>query len=309
MRPILLPLVLGSLLLSTTTSGEIQLEIVGAPEQVYSYEPVPVVYEARNAGSVGVAIPAEGCGGLGGYLEVGPAGESLQVPFLVNDCVPDRLVWLEPGERWLFLQDVTPGEEGLFEIQAVLRSRATCTGRPAGPHRKLITGDAGKPYECWEGEVRSQRIAVTVDKPTTAEDRSAAEFLMHERPNWKSNWKRQLASMYRELFERFPGSHYTYAAARAGADFPAMVNVVILQPDNPLNPWVAGAMAVQLAHRSEPCAPAHTERFADSPGLAERFERAIAAYPPPKPLRDYLRQQAMVHATEECPEPKRSTVP
>jgi len=316
MRPVLLLLALSSLLLSTAASGEIQLEILAAPERVYSYEPVPVVYEARNEGSVGVAIPAEGCGGLGGYLEVGPAAESLEIPFLVNDCVPDRVAWLEPGERWLFLQDVTPGEEGQFEIQAVLRSRGACTGRPAGPHRKLIkltgsvgAGIPGAPYECWESDVRSQRIAVTVEVPTTAEDRSAAEFLALERPNWKRNWKRQLSSMYRELFERFPTSHYTYAAARAGADFPAMVNVVVLQPDNPLNPWIAGAMAAQLAQRRHPCAPPYRERLVDSSDLAERFERVNAAYPPPKPLQDYLRQLEMEHASEECPEPKESTVP
>lgn len=304
-------LALSGLLLTDLAWAQVEVRILAAPERVYSFEPVPVVFEARNEGAAGLAIPAEGSGGEeGGYLEIGPTGEELEIASLIHDGVPRRLVWLEPGERWLFLQDVAPGSEGRFDIRAVLRSLGQCTGRPVGPHRQSIKAvrEVGlvvpsRPNDCWEGEARSERLTVTVQVPDTEVDRSAAEFLELDHVRWKNNWKASLIYQLRELFERFPTSHYTYAAFKAAGDYPSMLNVVILQPDNPLNPWVAGAMAAGRAHRRRPCAPPSEERPGGPPDLAHRYERVIASYPPPKPLQDYLRQQALEHANEECPEP------
>lgn len=310
----LFPLALWGLLLPSLAWGHVEVEILAAPQRVYSFEPVLVVFEARNEGAVGLAIPAEGSGGEeGAYLEIGPTGETLEIASLVYDGWPNRLVWLEPGERWLFLQDVTPGFEGRFDIQAVLRSLGECTGRPVGPHRQSMKAvrEVGelvpsRPYDCWNGTARSQRVTVTVEVPDTAVDRSAAEFLELDHVRWKNNWKASLIYRVRELFDRFPTSHHTYAAFRAAGDYLSMLDVVILQPDNPLNPWIAGAMAAGLAHRHRPCARPHKERPGGPPDLAERYQRVIAAYPPPKPLQDYLRQEALEHASEECPQPERT---
>lgn len=309
MRPkVLLPLALSVLLLPSLARGQIQLEILAAPDLVQSYEPILVVHEARNEGAVGVAIPAEGCSGEGGYLEVGPAGEELADAHPVYDCVPRRLVWLEPSERWLYLQYAAPGAAGLFDIQAVLRSRGQCTGTPVGPHRELIEAvrEVGlvvpsRPYDCWDGEVRSQRITVTVEVPDSEVDVRAAQYLDRIQPSWRNNWKYSLIGNFRRLLDHHPKSHYTYAAFAAFGDFPAMLNAVILQPDNRLNPWVAGAMAAGLAYRHRPCAPPSKERPGAPPDLAERYQRVIAAYPPPEPLKDYLRQQALEYANEDCP--------
>jgi len=303
----LFPLALSGLLLPNFVWGQVEVEILAAPDHVYSFEPVVVVAEARNEGPSGIAIPTEGCSGEGAYLEVGRVGEALEDAHPVFDCVPRRLVWLEPGGRWLFLQYVAPGAEGEFDIQAVLRSRGQCTGQPVGPHRKkieVVREDhlvPSRPYDCWDGEVRSQRIAVTVVVPDSEVDVAAAGFLDRIQPSWRNNWKYSLIGNFRKLLDHHPTSHYTYAAFAAFGDFPAMLNAVILQPDNPLNPWVAGAMAAGLAYRHRPCASPYEERPGGPPDLAERYQRVIAAYPPPEPLRDYLRQQELEYASEDCP--------
>lgn len=308
----LLPLVLGGLLLPSLTAAQVEVKILAAPERVFSYEPVIVVFEARNEGAAGLAIPADDSGGdEGGYLEIGPTGEALEIASLVYDGVPTRLVWLEPGDRWLFMKVVAPGREGDFDIQAVLRSLGQCTGRPVGPHRSSIkrVREVGlvapsRPYDCWEGEARSQRVTVTVEVPSTEADLAAAEFLDLDHPKWRS-WKVNFVYTFKELSERFPTSHYTYAALHSAGGSLAMVDAVILQPDNPLNPWMAGAMAAGLAHRHRPCSPPFQPGpGAAPPGLAERYQRVIAAHPPPEPLKDYLRQQALEYAEEECPERK-----
>ena len=80
-----------------------------------------------------------------------------------------------------------------------------------------------------------------------------------------------------------------------------MLSVIILQPDNPLNPWVVGAMKATLAERERPCAPPYKSPLPEPADLAERYQRVFAAYPPPKAFQDYLRQQELVYSTEECP--------
>jgi hypothetical protein len=81
-----------------------------------------------------------------------------------------------------------------------------------------------------------------------------------------------------------------------------MLNMAILQPDNPLNRWVAGGLSGTLLHRARSCAPRDRWNRPFSAEVVERYERVIAAYPPSEPLQDYLRQLEIELASEECPE-------
>ena len=303
----ILAVILAALALVRPASAQTEVKILDYPDHVYSYEPVYVVFEVRNHGPA-VAVPSDGCSGLGAVLEVGGAGERLYDPFPVYDCWPDRLIWLDAGDRWLSLQSVELGAEGEFDVQAVLRSTGKCGGRPVGPHRDFVRerdldeqyGHAQ--YDCWAGEVRSQRARVVVDVPDSEVDLAAAEFLDLDRGLWSHNWKHGLIANATRLFTEFPTSHYTYAASWAAGGTLVMLNVVLLQPDNPLNPWAAGAMAAGLAARDRPCAPPYKAPAGAPSDLDDRYRRVIAAYPPPKALQDYLRQQALEYSTEECPE-------
>jgi hypothetical protein len=293
--------------LASLAAAQVDVKIIGYANHVYSFEPTMVVFEMRNTGTEGVAVPAEGCGGEGAFLEVGPVGGTLQDPNTVSDCWPDRVVWLEPGERWLIFQSAALGPEGEFDVQAVLRSRGLCGGRPVGPGTDQISelddldDHVRARYRCWDGEARSRRVQVAVEVPASEADLAAAEFLELEHVRWRNNWRVSLLLRFRELHRRFLTSHYTFAAFAATGDWAGMLNVVIAQPDNPLNPWMAGAMSATLAHRARPCAGPHNDFRREPPDLAERYQRVIAAYPPPKALQDYLHQQKRVYATEECP--------
>lgn len=291
-------------LVSDRVEGQIAVEILDAPASIFSFEPVYVTFEVRNEGTAPVHIPGSGCASSGVYLEVGRRGESLRDPHFVYDCGPSFIHRLASGARRLFFQVVQPGAEGAYELQAVLRSSGQCTGRQVGPEedrikpvRPFIPG--GKAYDCWSGDETSQRIPVEVKAPETEVDLAAEQFLELDHPRWKNNWKAGLTFALRNLVERFPTSHYTFAAFRAlGSDL-GMVNIVILQPDNPLNPWVASSMAASLVYRNRPCAHPKPWGAGAPPDLDERYERVIAAYPPPEPVKAYLRQ-VEVDAAEDC---------
>ena len=85
-RPCLAAFVLGAVALASTASAQLGLEILDYSPQVYSYEPVMVIFEARNTGSVGIAIPGVGCASGGASIEIGPVGGPLHDPHLIADC-------------------------------------------------------------------------------------------------------------------------------------------------------------------------------------------------------------------------------
>jgi hypothetical protein len=159
----------------------------------------------------------------------------------------------------------------------------------------------GAKYDCWSGEVRSPLVSVAVQVPETEVDLAAADFLDLDHDRWKNNWKAGLISYATALYAKFPTSHYTYAAFAAAGAYSKMSDVVIAQPDNPLNPWIAGAMATNLAAPAGPCARSSEQPRTGPSHLEERYQRLVLAYPPPKAVQDYLHQQSLEHSTEECP--------
>lgn len=282
----------------------IAVRILDAPPSAYSFEPIWVTFEVRNESEAPVVIPADSqlVAEQGASLEVGLSGEPLMSSIVVYDLVPVKLVWLPPGGRWLFFQRIVlPWAEGAVELEAVLRGPGECAGSPIGPEahrikpvRPIVRGS--RPYDCWSGEERSQRITVVVETPDTAVDLAALEFMKFDRV--KSS--RALLSKFSGLREHFPTSHYTYAAYAAIGSV-TMLDAVLLQPDNPLNRWAAGAAAEYLARRNRHCGGLEPPIPGAPPDLAVRLARVVAAYPTPAPVKDYLRQLELEYASEECP--------
>jgi len=291
------------LLVPARGEAQIEVQILDAPSKAYSFEPVYVTFEVRNLGSSPVVIPTGGCSTEGAFLQVGRVGHELEDWRKVSDCVREGLVWLPSGGRWLFFQHVELGPEGEFEIQAILRSPGECGGRPVGPERHRIEPVrpivlGSRPYDCWSGEAMSQGVRIVVEIPASEVDLAVLNFLQVER----LSSARGLVFKLRDLYHRFPSSHYTYAALQAASGSCSMLNAVILQPDNPLNPWVAAGLARCLAYRNRPCAPPEASGPGTWAKLNERRERVIAAYPPPGPVQAYLHQLEAELAAEECPE-------
>lgn len=291
---------------ATSGQSQVAIEILDAPSSVFSYEPAYVVFEVRNEGDEPVVIPVGYCFAQGVALSAGRAGEPLRNDVGSSTCGSAGLVWLAPGERRLFFHSIGLGAEGAFELQATLRSPGQCAGRPLGPEEYRIVPTrpvtpSSRPYDCWSGEATSRRSEVLVEVPTGEADLAAAEFLVLDHVRWRNNWKVALTLSMRDLYHRFPTSHYTYAAFwAAGGGGASMLNVTVLQPDNALNHWVAGAVAASLAYRDRPCANPEPWGPRAPADLDERFERVIAEYPPPAPVQAYLRQLEVELAAEDC---------
>lgn len=285
-------------------AGAITVAILDAPSTVYSYEPVFVVFEVRNSGREPVLIPVHGCRGQGTVLEVGPRGEPLADRCRIYDLEVRYFAWVRPGDRRLFFSHVALGAEGLFEIEAVVRSPGECIGSLVGPVMlplpsvREIEG-VGPRFECWSGEARSQPILVDVKIPTSEVDLAAAEAL--QLANVK-NWHAKLILSSKELLERFPTSHYTYAATYAQGGAYGVLAGIERQPDNPLNRWAAAAVAATVLGKTRRCAAAEPEPFFDAEDAQRHSERALSAHPPRGPLSKYLEQLALEYAAEECPE-------
>lgn len=311
-RTLLLLLTFSCLSSLRPVAGQIAVEILDLPPSVFSFEPIWVTFEVRNDGHWPLLVPADACSGQGTFLEVGWVGEPLEPPYPISDCRSKRLAWLPPDGRRLFLQQVTPRARGTLEIEAVVRSRAQCVGSVIGAGRAQVepagvNERGGSEFECWEGEARSQRVAVGVAAPTSDVDRAAAEFLELDQVRWRNNPRVSFLLRLKELVARFPTSHYTYAAygiAWRGAGVTrgvgAMMTPVLLQPENPLNPWAAGAMAARLAYANRRCAPQESKDARSLEELGERLDRVLAAHPPPRPVMEFVDQVKLEYAAEDC---------
>ena len=63
-------------------------------------------------------------------------------------------------------------------------------------------------------------------------------------------------------------------------------------------------MSAGLAYRNRPCAHPKPWGSTAPADLDERFASIIAAYPPPAPMKDYLRQLELEYAADDCARPK-----
>lgn len=298
-------LIVGALLLASATSpgvAAIQVRILDTPTEVFNYEPIFVTFELLNTGREAVLVPEYGCWGQGTVLEVGLQGGSVADRCAISDLLVTQYAWIAPGKRRLYLKHLALGAEGLFEVQAVVRNSGPCRGSLVGSDRRPLSivrdvdgHESG--FECWEGEAKSQPILVQVRVPSDAIDVAAAEFLKIERAG---NWKAALMLAAADLRERFPGSHYTYAAYYAGGGAHGALAGVQGQPGNALNRWAVAAAAAAVAGRTRKCAAKGPDPFFSAADAARQIQEALAAFPPSRAASEYLQQLAADHAAEDC---------
>jgi hypothetical protein len=205
-----------------------------------------------------------------------------------------KTMWLAPGERWLFYQDVGSKIgvlEGTATIQAVMSSDGRCGddiryGRQEFPLARLHleTIQVGvlrsEVYECWRGEVRSNILKVRIHASARPVDRTAHQFLLEngglvemDEGTWILRWGRGVE-------EKFPDSHYAYAFLARQTSVYAKVKAIALQPDNELNPWLMADIARKVMERRSACAKE----------LPKKIPVDIENFKPPDRVADYLRQ-------------------
>lgn len=298
-------------LCALSAQAQVSVELINMPTQVYSFEPVYVLFAVENVGRSPVYLPAEGAPYHGPGVYHAPVG---QTPTYHLRAIADRVyshasstMWLAPGERWLFYRDIglhLGMLEGEVSVQAVMSSDGRCGGdrieygRHSFPLAPLLLetvtvgSHSAEVYRCWEGEARSNIWRLTVKKPTGPVDAAAHDYLIQNRglhytaetDTWRLQWVSGVE-------KKFPGSHYTYAVLVAQTSVYPKKRAVELQPENTLNPWVMGAIARHVLGSRSRCWP-HGPL---------KFDLSIDELELPDGVRDYLEQHEWYLANRHCP--------
>jgi len=244
--------------------GEVAVELLNMPTHVRSFEPMYVLFAVENTGKRPLYLPAEPLPGRGPAVYFAPAGEEPRWFGVTGDWIfphAEQTLWLAPGERWLYYKDISYWMgvlEGDVTVQVVLSSDGHCGdkqvgGRHSYPLEPLhedtlkVGVKSFEVFRCWQGEVRSNEWTLTVERPMSAVDQQAFEYLeenqgiVHDKESGRWRLVRGAG-----LEKRFPGSNYTYAVlAREPSSLEQKRRAIELQPSHPLNPWVEGAIELQ----------------------------------------------------------------
>ena len=294
-------------------SGSLQVEIFGAPSEIYSFEPVYVLIGVRNTGPQPVLIPASSAPGadLDLYIatrgqELRPSARKAEVLYLLPYA--ENSMWLAPGETWLHLQNFTlyfDVLEGEFEIQAVLTSSGRCGrtltgGRSSYPIEDRLGGDGAErggqsepEVRCWSGEARSRSTTLRVLRSTNQVDLEAETFLKSIRALESNSQGTSWTLAYgHEVLSSYPTSHFSYAILTFDPqNVELMRRATALFPDNPLNPWVNAAIARRVLDFRSSCWA----------GQQRTFDFAIGSLELPPRLQDFLAQYSWNLENRLCP--------
>jgi hypothetical protein len=165
------------------------------------------------------------------------------------------------------------------------------------PARAIEFGSSA--YDCWEGEVRSAQHSVRVENPTAPVDLEAASFL-------GPLSRVRLVLSFNKLLTDYQDSHYLVAAYHAmGGRGMGLITPVLLQPENPLNPWLVGAVLRGQLFFRYGCQGGATVEGAQQYD-ATRIGQVAAAHPPPEGVKKLLEQLEADLQVRECPEPSSS---
>ena len=259
---------------SSRAEAGLEVAILGMPTAVFSFEPVPVLFEVKNVGHAPLLVPATADSETGAAILTAAPGRELRARNYASGLKLGRhappSMWLEPGERWLFLQDISiqfDVLEGSFDVVATFSSSGKCGTKLMGGRASLSLdqfaelleppseGHADPVYGCWSGQVRSAASTVRVVRSTKTVDIDAETFLLANRQlessSDGSSW--QLGPR-RDVVAKFPSSPFAYAVlARDATSVPSMVEAVRLQPGNPLNVWVNALIAQRVLDFRSTC--------------------------------------------------------
>jgi len=237
--------------------GEVQVRIADYPEQVYSYSPVIITGVVENHGSEPVLLPASLATDNRYFVETGATMENLKelMPFRFDGG--GNVVWVKPGEKWYFQMGIGQWRvklSGTLYIRMGIRSTGRCHYSPQGGEEfplKLLSKNGNPIFECWEGDVRSEVASIDFVRPDSTADRAAADYIYSPKFPTICNVEYNDGCLHQgasQLLERFPASHYTYAALlTAGTDSPEYLQKVLdLQPSHPLTPYTTFQKALAV---------------------------------------------------------------
>lgn len=238
--------------------AQVSVEVADYPAQVFSYSPIFVTGVVENHGSEPMLLPATWVTENGYFIEIGSMNENLKeyMPFRFDGG--GDVVWVKPGESWLFqieIGELWPHLSGSFVIRVGIRSTGRCFHYPQGneefPLKPLYkNADHGNPvYECWEGHVVSDPVTINLVEPDSPSDRAAIDYLRSSESPHACNLEYNngcLRHRISQLLERFPTSHYTYAALLTGGRrSPEYLQKLLeLQPSHPLTPYTNSLKAL-----------------------------------------------------------------
>lgn len=252
------------LLFNSAVWGVVDVQVVDSPSSVLRYSPILVTARVQNLGSEPVLIPATDNTVSRYFVEIGRSEGSLwELQMPLSDGSSGAVVWLKPGESWLFQVDVGPWipESGTHVIRAGLVSTGKCqyraTGKEAFPLKAVAKGPGYEAYECWTGREVSGIRSIDIREPESAVDRDALAFVRSsEFPVdccLEGRFYLRLQFGAASLLQRFPNSHYAYVggfyAAEKSPD--SLQRLIDLQPAHPLTPYTRFRSALALI-RSDP---------------------------------------------------------
>jgi len=240
------------LLIGPLAVAQVTVRIVDYPTSVLRYSPVFVTGRIENHGPSPVLVPASNQTGNRWFVEVGPTPESLAERRLAQaSTASTSLVWLQPGESHLFLDDLGHwmglNGPGRYLARAGLNGNGECLYYSKGdedfPLKALVKRPGYEIYECWSGHEFSETVSIDVLEPALAVDREALQYLESPDPPGfccgKSKFHLTLQFGAHYLLERFPTSHYTYVGMFHGCRTSpeCLQKILDLQPSHPLTSY------------------------------------------------------------------------
>ena len=89
---------------SSRAEAGLEVAILGMPTAVFSFEPVPVLFEVKNVGHAPLLVPATADSETGAAILTAAPGKELRARNYASGLKLGRhappSMWLEPGERW-----------------------------------------------------------------------------------------------------------------------------------------------------------------------------------------------------------------
>ena len=222
--------VLAVLLLVTipAAASDVVVDIVDYPEWVWTYSPVIVTAQVTNHGPKEVLVPNGRLAFNRYFVETGRRGETMtEARRFTGTTLADRVVQINPGESWLFQIDVRFRliEEGRYEIRAGVNGNGRCRLQLQEQQeltlRRLPSAHSTPLYECFHGRVVSPHKSIEVRRPPDS-DVNIATWNYLTSPDFpvpvgQDAVELRMTIGWKYLKERFPQSHYTYAAVFYGA--------------------------------------------------------------------------------------------
>lgn len=243
------------MLLSCAVWAQLDVTIVDHPSEVLQYGPVLITVRVHNQGSEGVLVPASNFTSSSYFIETGATPDTLTRFEPIQSSGGGDSHWLPPGAVWLFQVDLGRWihEPGPLFVAAGITSTGKCQYRPSGeetfPLTSVYRNRSVELYECWEGRSVSGTVAVEVIEPTSAVDLAARDYIQSQEYPFTEYVERMgLQFGVQGLRERFPTSHYTYAAGYYACDeAPDCIRELLeLQPSHPLEPYMRQQLAIAM---------------------------------------------------------------